>query len=337
MSNLLGRKPTRDMGRTLPKGETVGSYSSYLDAQKAVDYLADQQFPVQLVSIIGNDLKTVERVTGRLTYPRVALSGALSGAWFGLFVGLLLSLFGGGQTYATIISSIGLGVCFWVLFGIIGYAMQRGKRDFTSTSQVIAASYDVIVAPEASGDAKRLLQQLPMTQTPTAARTPGGYPGGHQTPQRPTGWQDPYGQPPAGPAQGPYGQQHQGRPGPYGTPSPPQGESAQDGSAAAGKTAGAVPGAAAPDPEDEQKRTAQGPQLGSYPDLPDGRPQYGERLPESGAAQHGAAQHGPDQQGPNQQGPAQHPDAGTGAPSGSPAEDEDSRGDGPGDEHKDGI
>ena len=73
--------------------QSVGIYNSYADAQKAVDYLADQQFPVQLVSIVGNDLKMVERVTGRLSYPRVALSGALSGMWFGLFVGVMLSFF----------------------------------------------------------------------------------------------------------------------------------------------------------------------------------------------------------------------------------------------------
>ena len=79
--------------RAVPTGDTVGSYTSYLDAQKAVDYLADQQFPVQMVSIVGNELKMVERVTGRLSYPRVALSGALSGMWFGLFVGVMLSFF----------------------------------------------------------------------------------------------------------------------------------------------------------------------------------------------------------------------------------------------------
>ncbi len=89
----LAPPTARTRRRSVPKGDTVGSYNSYLDAQKAVDYLADQQFPVQMVSIVGNDLKMVERVTGRLTYPRVALSGALSGMWFGLFVGVMLSFF----------------------------------------------------------------------------------------------------------------------------------------------------------------------------------------------------------------------------------------------------
>ena len=98
MSNIFGAPKAgvpNGSGR-IPDGPhrgTVGSYTSYLDAQKVVDYLADQEFPVQQVSIVGNDLKTVERVTGQLSYPRVALSGAATGAWFGLFVGLLLMLF----------------------------------------------------------------------------------------------------------------------------------------------------------------------------------------------------------------------------------------------------
>ena len=150
MSNIFGAPRAGapngpDDARTVPKGDTVGSYTSYLDAQKAVDYLADQQFPVQLVSIVGNDLKMVERVTGRLTYPRVALSGALSGMWFGLFVGVMLSFFSTTPGYFSIVTSVLMGAAFFMLFGIVTYAMQRGKRDFTSTSQVVATNYDVVV------------------------------------------------------------------------------------------------------------------------------------------------------------------------------------------------
>ncbi len=194
MSNVLGRTPSRDEGRALPRGETVGRYTAYLDAQKAVDYLADNKFPVERVSIIGNDLKTVERVTGRLSYPRVALASAATGAWFGFFVGLILTLFGDGEPYTSLISSIALGAMFWLLFGVITYAFQRGKRDFTSTSQVIATSYDVIVDPSVAGDARRTLQQLPMNGQ---AHHPGGAAGG---------WDQPAGPPMGGaqpPVQGP--------------------------------------------------------------------------------------------------------------------------------------
>ena len=48
---------------TLPKGELVATYGDYLEAQRAVDHLADSQFPVQLVTIVGTDLRMVERVS----------------------------------------------------------------------------------------------------------------------------------------------------------------------------------------------------------------------------------------------------------------------------------
>jgi hypothetical protein len=260
-----------DEARAVPTGDTVGSYTSYLDAQKAVDYLADQQFPVQMVSIVGNELKMVERVTGRLSYPRVALSGALSGMWFGLFVGVLLSFFAPSPGYFSILTSVLMGAAFFMLFGIVTYAMQRGKRDFTSTSQVVATSYDVIVSPEAAHEARRLLQQLPMTRSDAAAgnvpytqrdfhNQPFQQPG--QGPARPSGWHDPYGQSPGPQAQepgtgAPEGQQ--------------QGGPRQDGQ---GYDGGPRPG---PPPAPARS--------GHYPDLPDGRPQYGVRLPQAPAAE----------------------------------------------------
>ncbi|MDT5230688.1 MAG: hypothetical protein QOI39_1188, partial [Mycobacterium sp.] len=65
---------------TPPKGWPVGSYPTYAEAQRAVDYLSDQQFPVQQVTIVGVDLMQVERVTGRLTWPKVLGGGVISGA-----------------------------------------------------------------------------------------------------------------------------------------------------------------------------------------------------------------------------------------------------------------
>ncbi|CAI3801470.1 general stress protein [Pseudarthrobacter sp. MM222] len=295
MSNIFGAPragaPTGpDEARTVPKGDTVGSYTSYLDAQKAVDYLADQQFPVQMVSIVGNDLKMVERVTGRLSYPRVALSGALSGMWFGLFVGVMLSFFSPTGGYFSIITSVLMGAAFFMLFGIVTYAMQRGKRDFTSTSQVVATSYDVVVSFEAANEARRLLHQLPMTQREAAA--PAGYAqqdyqhqpyqqAGQQAPQQPGPQQQGQAQP-AQPGQGPQGQGPQRPAGwndPYGQRSADAGTGgAHPAEPARQPEAGqAVPGQPAePAPQGEAEPAR--PAAVRYPDLPDGRPQYGVRV-----------------------------------------------------------
>ena len=297
MSNIFGAPRAGapngpDEARTVPKGDTVGSYNSYLDAQKAVDYLADQQFPVQMVSIVGNDLKMVERVTGRLTYPRVALSGALSGMWFGLFVGIMLSFFSTTDGAFSIMTSVLMGAAFFMLFGIVTYAMQRGKRDFTSTSQVVATNYDVVVSFEAANEARRLLHQLPMTQhDATASAGTAGYtqrdyqhqpyqpdqqgqpgPQGH-APQRPAGWSDPYGQRTPEAGQQPGAQ----------SPEAPQPGYQQPGhQPAAGQHAGPAQqadsshqGAADGEPATDE---APKPAGFAYPDLPDGRPQYGVRV-----------------------------------------------------------
>lgn len=60
---------------TPPNGWPIGSYPTYAEAQRAVDHLSDQEFPVQQVTIVGVDLMQVERVTGRLTWPRVLGGG----------------------------------------------------------------------------------------------------------------------------------------------------------------------------------------------------------------------------------------------------------------------
>jgi hypothetical protein len=186
---MLGAPDPLDRAKELPQGEVVGTYTSYLEAQKAVDYLADQQFPVELVAIVGNELKLVERVTGRLSYPKAALNGALSGMWFGLFVGVLLSFFSSGAGYFSIITSVLMGAAFFMLFGVVTYAMQRGRRDFTSTSQVVPSSYDVVVGFEASAEARRLLHQL-MTGQGHSAGHQGHQGGGPQ--EGPQGWTDPH-------------------------------------------------------------------------------------------------------------------------------------------------
>jgi hypothetical protein len=67
----------------------IASYETYYEAQRAVDALSDSGFPVETVTIVGSDLRLVERVTGRLTIWRAALAGAVTGAWFGFLIGLV--------------------------------------------------------------------------------------------------------------------------------------------------------------------------------------------------------------------------------------------------------
>ena len=141
----------------------LGTYDTYLEAQGVVDRLSKADFAVAKLSIVGNDLKTVERVTGKLTYGRAALAGAASGAWLGLFFGLVLTLFTPPtpQSFGFVIAATLIGAGFGVIFGIVTYAVNRRRRDFTSTHQVLASNYQIIIDPELTAKAQLTLQQHP--------------------------------------------------------------------------------------------------------------------------------------------------------------------------------
>ena len=143
-------------------GVQVGSFDTYERAQAAVDHLSDQKFPVENVTIIGSDLRQVERVLGRLTTGRVIAAGAAGGAWWGLFVGLLLGIFAADGTdwLSSVLSGLLIGIVFGALFGWMGYAATRGRRDFTSTSQIVAGRYDVMCNPAHAEQAREILARF---------------------------------------------------------------------------------------------------------------------------------------------------------------------------------
>ena len=172
MTNPFGG-PSRPMSGlpTPPTGWPVGSYATYEEAQRAVDYLADNQFTVQDVTIVGVDLMLVERVLTRLTWGRVIASGAASGAWFGIFVGVLLSLFSNqGTVLVPILVGLLTGVLFGVVFAVAQYASTRGRRDFSSASQLVAKQYDVLCQPGTAEKARDLLAKLAMQPPPQDRR-----------------------------------------------------------------------------------------------------------------------------------------------------------------------
>src|SRR3954449_7925430 len=103
-------------------GVQVGSYDSYEQAQAAVDYLSDEKFAVENVTIIGSDLRMVEKVLGRLSWGRAIGAGAAGGAWWGLFVGLLLGIFAtdGSSWIGSLLPRLGVGLGFGGPFGAVG-------------------------------------------------------------------------------------------------------------------------------------------------------------------------------------------------------------------------
>jgi hypothetical protein len=159
-SSRAGRPGLNPMRLDFPQSLAV--YDDYAQAQKAVDFLSDEHFPVENCMIVGTDLKRIERITGRLTNGRVAAGAAASGAWFGLFIGVVLTLFNEeGSALATILSSVVIGAAFFVIWGLLGYAMTRGQRDFQSVTAVVATRYEVLVEHKVAAQAREVLAKLP--------------------------------------------------------------------------------------------------------------------------------------------------------------------------------
>lgn len=158
MSNPMGAGRQTPGLPTPPQGWPVGSYGTYAEAQRAVDYLSDQKFHVEDMTIVGVDLMQVERVIGRLTWGKVIGGGIATGAWLGLFFGLLVALVV-GQPAALLFGVVG-GIVFGLISAVIPYAATRGQRDFASTMQLVAGRYDVLCDPRSAEQARDMLSRL---------------------------------------------------------------------------------------------------------------------------------------------------------------------------------
>lgn len=143
-----------------PPTVTIGSYPDYRTAQRVVDYLADNRFPVERTAIVGTDLTLVETVLGRLSTGRAGLLGAGTGAWFGLFIGLLFGIFTAGNWLAVVLAGLVIGAIWGAVFGAVAHAMTGGRRDFTSASSLRANQYAVVVDQQHAEQARQLLGRL---------------------------------------------------------------------------------------------------------------------------------------------------------------------------------
>ena len=111
-------------------GAAVASFIRYADAAAAVEYLATRNFPVERTAIVGEDVRLIEQVVGRVSYGRAALHGAGSGAVPGILIGWLFGVF---DWFHPVIASIALalygllfGAVIGALLGVLFHALQHG-------------------------------------------------------------------------------------------------------------------------------------------------------------------------------------------------------------------
>jgi hypothetical protein len=141
--------------------QLIASFPDYAGAQRLVDRMSDDGFPVEHVRIVGDGVRTVEQVTGRMTRARAAAAGAASGAWFGLLIGLLLGLFAVGPAWLwLVLVSLLMGAAWGGLFGFLAHWATRGRRDFASVTSLQAENYQVYVDASHAAQAARYQLQV---------------------------------------------------------------------------------------------------------------------------------------------------------------------------------
>jgi len=141
--------------------QTLATYPKYEEAQRAVDFLADNKFEVANLCIVGSDLKSVERVLGRKTWGTVLRDAALSGVSMALLIAVIMMIFVPTSFPLVLLAALVVGVAVSMIFGAIAYALSGGRRDFTSASMTIATSYEILCENKLVQQAKELLLTMP--------------------------------------------------------------------------------------------------------------------------------------------------------------------------------
>jgi hypothetical protein len=202
---------------------SLGTYQTSSEAQTVVDRLSDAEFPVEKIRIVGTDLRQIERVTGRLTWTKVLLSGLVQGLLLGLFIGLLFALFSVAPI-AQLVAALAIGAFFGVIMAALSYGMTGGQRDFTSVTAIVPMRFEILTEHNVVDQALAILREAGRPDAPQMAPATGPRVGAAADPgtvpaQGPGGLGA---APGAGPSDGPGS----GRPaGPsYGQPAPPRTE-----------------------------------------------------------------------------------------------------------------
>jgi hypothetical protein len=154
-------------------GQNVASFPSYEAAQKAVSTLIAAEVPARDIAIVGQGLRSIERVTGRLGYATAARSGAINGVLLGLLFSAILVIGTPSVPIQAFVGVIFVGIALGMLLSIITYSFVRRRRDFASVMQVVADHYEVTIATGSVQRARQVLgRQANVAERPAVSHSP---------------------------------------------------------------------------------------------------------------------------------------------------------------------
>ncbi len=168
MENNHSRLPSAELLRDVvpadrPPKALVASYGTYEEAQRAVDFLSDRDFPVDRLSIVAHGIQVVERVTGRFRYPQALIQGVIGGALIGTLFGFFFGLFSWIQPLVSGLALATYGLIFGgilgALLGFVAHLAKRGRRDFASVAALEADRYDLMADPVVADQARLTLSE----------------------------------------------------------------------------------------------------------------------------------------------------------------------------------
>ena len=168
MSMIGGRFPQG----TEEVGQTVANFPSYEAAQKAVSSLIAGDVPARDIAIVGQGLRSIERVTGRLGYASAARSGAINGVLLGLLFSAILVIGSPSVPMQAFVGVLFVGIAIGMLLSIITYSFVRRRRDYASVMQVVADHYEVTVTASSIHRARQILGPQSAPDRPAASAAP---------------------------------------------------------------------------------------------------------------------------------------------------------------------
>ncbi len=153
-------------------GQTVASFPTYEAAQKAVSSLIAADIPARDIAIVGQGLRSIERITGRLGYASAARSGAVNGLLLGLLFSAILVIGSPSVPIQAFVGVLFVGIAIGMLLSIVAYSFVRRRRDYASVMQVVADHYEVTVTDSSVGRARQVLGPQTSVSPATPAPAP---------------------------------------------------------------------------------------------------------------------------------------------------------------------
>lgn len=151
------------MGANIGKndiGETVASFPEYEAAQKAASQLIEADIPPRDISIVGNGLRSVERITGRLGYLTAARGGLINGLMLGIGACAIQAIINpeipGAVYFATLFICMTIGMAL----SFMSYLIMRRRRSFASVMAMVADHYDLTVTTTSIHKARQVMNDI---------------------------------------------------------------------------------------------------------------------------------------------------------------------------------